>query len=53
MTIQHCFGSCETDGTCTPPAVPTDAITSASASFDNDASPFSVPAGAWHDPGYF
>lgn len=42
MTLSHCFGSCETDGTCTPPAVPTDAITSASASFDNDASSFSV-----------
>ena len=40
MTISHCFGSCEDDGTCTPPALPSDAITSASATFDNDAGVF-------------
>lgn len=40
MTIQHCFSSCETDGTCTPETVPDDAITSASTTFNTDADVF-------------
>lgn len=40
MTLKHCFGACDTDGTCTPPATPNDAITSYSTSFDTGADVF-------------
>ena len=40
MTISHCFGSCETDGTCTPTEKPANAITSYSADFSSDAGVF-------------
>ena len=43
MTLSHCFGSCETDGTCTPTEKPANAITSYSADFASDADVF-VPA---------
>ena len=40
MTISHCFGSCETDGTCTPTEKPANAITSYSTDFASDADVF-------------
>jgi hypothetical protein len=40
MTLSHCFGSCETDGTCTPTEKPANAITSYSADFASDADVF-------------
>ena len=40
MTLSHCFGSCETDGTCTPTEKPANAITSYSADFSSDAGVF-------------
>lgn len=46
MTIQHCFGTCDTGGVCTPPATPANAITSYSASFDTDADVFEAADGA-------
>lgn len=46
MTIQHCFGTCDTGGVCTAPATPANAITSYSASFDTDADVFVSADGA-------
>ena len=46
MTIQHCFGTCDTGGVCTPPATPANAITSYSASFDTNADVFVAADGA-------
>ena len=46
MTIQNCFGTCDTGGVCTAPATPANAITSYSASFDTDADVFVSADGA-------
>ena len=40
MTLSHCFGSCETDGTCTPTEKPANAVTSYSADFASDVDVF-------------
>ena len=40
MTIKHCFNSCEIDGTCPPPNVPSNAITTYSESFETGVGVF-------------
>ena len=46
MTIQHCFGTCDTGGVCTAPATPANAITSYSTSFDTNVDLFVSADGA-------